>query len=436
MRLIRWMRGDFVREVDAWVDQGLVSPEQASAICRQYGIAYDEHRGRAGTPWLLLALGNLFIGLAVLTLIGANWEEIPRAVRLGGLIGATVLVQSLGVRALRAGRRERAGTIFLLGNVLFGSSIVLIAQIYHLGEHMPDGVFWWALGSLPLALILRNAVLMLFSLVLALIWAWLEYRFGFFPWLLPLFLAGSAYVLCRGPYSPTLFQLSTLGAVLWVEMLLARLWSGAGQWFAWHAEHLVFSLGLVALSFSITRWLAQVPSSHGASYGRLLQSWNLALVLVVLFGLSFASAWEDLAGARWEHLPGLMIAVAVQAGAALALAQRCAQLRVVIAALGAVSLFALAVAATLAGLDPVVSQVATNLALVGVGIALVRYGTRQRVSRPFYLGVTTILLTALLRYADLVGDYVGGAMLFAVLAAMLLGAARYWRGSQADGAKP
>ena len=33
--------------------------------------------------------------------------------------------------------------LFFLGNLFYGASIILVAQIYHLGEHMPDGVFWW-----------------------------------------------------------------------------------------------------------------------------------------------------------------------------------------------------------------------------------------------------------------------------------------------------
>ena len=37
--------------------------------------------------------------------------------------------------------------LFFLGNIFYGASIILIAQIYHLGEYMPDGVFWWDTGS-------------------------------------------------------------------------------------------------------------------------------------------------------------------------------------------------------------------------------------------------------------------------------------------------
>ncbi len=47
--------------------------------------------------------------------------------------------------------------------------------------------------------------------------------------------------------------------------------------------------------------------------------------------------------------------------------------------------------------------------------------------------MSAILLTAFMRYVDLIGDYVGGALLFAVFAALLLGAAKYWKSYQSKG---
>ena len=45
----------------------------------------------------------------------------------------------------------------------------------------------------------------------------------------------------------------------------------------------------------------------------------------------------------------------------------------------------------------------------------------------FYTGVVLVLMTALLRYFDLIGDYIGGAVLFFVCSAILFAAARFWR---------
>jgi protein-S-isoprenylcysteine O-methyltransferase Ste14 len=71
--------------------------------------------------------------------------------------------------------------------------------------------------------------------------------------------------------------------------------------------------------------------------------------------------------------------------------------------------------------------IATNLLLVITGIWLIRRGIDEAITHYFYTGVGVLLLTALFRYFDLIGDYIGGAILFIIAAIILFGAARYWR---------
>lgn len=86
--------------------------------------------------------------------------------------------------------------------------------------------------------------------------------------------------------------------------------------------------------------------------------------------------------------------------------------------------------------DAKLYQVAANLLLIGSGVLLIRRGIAEGRSHDFYLGVSVILTTGLLRYIDLIGDYVGAAILFAVFAAILLGSARYWRIKHPVGDRP
>ena len=60
-------------------------------------------------------------------------------------------------------------------------------------------------------------------------------------------------------------------------------------------------------------------------------------------------------------------------------------------------------------------------------------GIRRGTTHHFYLGILTIMTTALLRYIDLVGEYIGAACLFAFFAVILLATARYWKGRLVDG---
>src|SRR5690606_21822999 len=170
-------------ESQRWVDANIITPQQAEQIRALYPHD-DGSRGHG----LLTILGYGFIALAVITLIGANWDEIPRALRMLGVIAVTLATQGLALQRRWQGRRESAVALVFLGNMFYGAGIILIAQICHLGEHMPNGVLAWALGCAPFALLLREPWLMLQTLLLAMLWAGLQIGFGYDISLFPAFL--------------------------------------------------------------------------------------------------------------------------------------------------------------------------------------------------------------------------------------------------------
>lgn len=123
-----------------------------------------------------------------------------------------------------------------------------------------------------------------------------------------------------------------------------------------------------------------------------------------------------------------MVALAaVFSAAALYLARQCENVLSVIAIVAFYLLTLLLLLVTSDDGGAVYFQVVFNLALIGLGVRLVMKGISAGISHYFFLGVAAILLTALMRYIDLIGDYVGGALLFIVFAALLFGAASYWK---------
>lgn len=433
MRFFRLFRRGIAGEARRWVDEKLVTERQARQICGRYGVDYESGRSQTSAYGVLTGLGWLFIGLAVIVLIGGNWDEIPRAVRMTGLILLTLLTQAIALRKIRQGDDRSAAGLFLLGNLFFGASIILIAQIYHLGEHMPDGILWWALGCLPFAVMLVNPWLMLQCLLLSAVWFFTEANYGFYPLLFPLFIVGSGWVLLRGRESGPLF-LATVGAVVvWVEYSLAFLWQEQNS-LDFRTEHVAVGAALVIFLYLFGNWLKTTDSPVAGSYGATLSAWSLRLGLAGLLVLGFEEPWRELLRARWDHLPGLFGTVAVLIAAAFALSLKTGRVLLPTVLFGG---YGATLAALLACGDSgaaVYFQVVSNLVLIAGGVRLVIRGIHSGTSHYFFLGVTVILLTALTRYFDLIGDYLGGALLFAVFAALLLGAARYWKHVQERGA--
>lgn len=426
MRRTTLLKGNLARESAGWVAKDIISEVQAEEICRQYGIDYQQSKDHSVGYSVLIGLGYLFIALAVITLIGANWNEIPRGVRMTVLVGMTLAVQSVALWKYRSGAHDSARNLFLLGNFFYGASIILIAQIYHLGEHMPDGVFWWALGCLPIALLLVNTWLMLQTLILAVIWFVLEASMGFYPSLFPLFLLAAIYLLMYGKQNTLLFLVCTTGFVVWLNYSAAAYWGGS-RLIEFGAEHLPVNFGALLLAYSFSFWLSTRKDVSFRDYGRTLQMWSLGLAMIAMIVLSYEFVWRELLRANWDNLVSSFVAITLLTAASLFFAYRTSKLISVtsVAVLLFTTMAALWISARPA--HAIYFQILFNVLFVIWGIGMIVKGVHEGDSQPFFLGVLSILIVAFLRYFDLVGDYVGGALLFLFFAALVLGAARYWK---------
>lgn len=429
MRLIRLLKNDIAKEAAEWVRAELITQAQAEKICARYDVDYHQAQNHSFAYQVLIGLGYLFIGLSVITLLGANWDDIPRAVRMWGLIALTLAVQAWGIQKIFVQQYSTATGIFLLGNLFFGAAIILIAQIYHLGEHMPDGVFWWALGTLPIALILNNTWLMLQTMILALIWFVLEVSLNFYPYLFPIFLFSGLWILIRGRESILLFLSIVIGITLLFEYTLSEYWR-IQYYYDFHVEHLLSSVSLFIFAYTFSHWLNRSQSIKAQDYAAVLAVWSLRFGLVLLLILSFEAPWEELILADWENQTSMLLVVGILSLAAFFLALISQKLNpsLVIIAFYLVSVFALLNAYKES--QAIYFQITYNLVLISAGIVLILKGIQQGISHYFFLGISTILVTALMRYIDLIGDYIGGAILFMVFAILLLGAAKYWKRHQ------
>jgi uncharacterized membrane protein len=426
MELFRLFKNDLAREARQWMDDGLISREQAELICLRYGISLQDGQRRTLAYNVLMALGGLFAGLALITLIGANWEEYPRGLRMTGLVLLTLGTQSFAVNRLRQGRRSAAIAIMLLGNLFFGAAIILIAQIYHLGETMAAGVLWWALGTLPFALLMRSAWLMLQTLILALIWLFIQAFTGYAVWIFVPFLVAALWILYQARSALLLFLTTLLAGIFYFNVLLALWWSDSFMP-QFHAEHMAVNVLLFMLAWIAAHWMNTLSSERARDYAAVLSLWTLRFALITLFVLSFRDPWRALIDAGWNTFPQMLMLLIPLTTGILWFAFRCGMLPLTGGVLAGFWGVLIGVATSDNTAHALWFQVTANLVLVGMGVNLLLLGIRNGISHYFFLGISTVLLTGLLRYIDLVGDYVGAASLFLVFSLIMLGAAWYWK---------
>ncbi len=66
------------RKIQAWQEAGLINADTAARI-----RAWEAEHARPFGLWALIALGALAVGLGIVSVVAANWEDIPGQLRLG-----------------------------------------------------------------------------------------------------------------------------------------------------------------------------------------------------------------------------------------------------------------------------------------------------------------------------------------------------------------
>ncbi|AMO71855.1 DUF2157 domain-containing protein [Sphingorhabdus sp. M41] len=170
------------RKIDIWLNAGLIDSETALRIRN-----YEADRSRPLGLWSLIGLGTLAIGLGIVSLVAANWDEIPGMVRLA-VHGLLIAGTGAGIYLLQ----PRNGFLGLyLKDVLLFILAVLGATFFgHLGQvYQTSSPLWqpmtaWLLLFSPLLLLSGRGWLISLLWVVALLgtgiahWGWYMQQTG------------------------------------------------------------------------------------------------------------------------------------------------------------------------------------------------------------------------------------------------------------------
>ena len=158
------------QEAAQWELDGTITAEQARAILARYpedSAGYEAARRRQALVVGFSILGAALLGLGVITFFAANWDEIPRGVKLGALVAGVALSYSAGYLLWqRLGYTAVGIALVLLGCIIYGAGVHLIGQIYHVPVDHPDLTAFWFLGVLPLSYAIRSRPVAVLAIVL------------------------------------------------------------------------------------------------------------------------------------------------------------------------------------------------------------------------------------------------------------------------------
>ncbi|EAB6717933.1 DUF2157 domain-containing protein [Salmonella enterica subsp. enterica] len=154
-------------DIRRWVADGLID----AATGERLSSDVSRNPGRAiSFGGVLGVMAAILLAAALLLFISANWQDMPRQARVGGLFALIFAAYIGGAMLIQRGRPMFGEAFYLVGAAAFGGSIALIGQMYHLSGDETQAVLIWCLGTLLAAVGLRSAILTNAAVVLAVAW--------------------------------------------------------------------------------------------------------------------------------------------------------------------------------------------------------------------------------------------------------------------------
>ncbi|KGF70248.1 hypothetical protein LL06_06350 [Hoeflea sp. BAL378] len=142
------------RELDQWTRSGLLAPGQAQVLLADHDRRYTGFSLSA----VLAVLAAVLFGAAVIALIAANWEVIPRATRVIALLILLMAGLAAAAVAVRRGAPWVAEAALVFTLLCYGAGIALVAQMYHLSGDETGFMLTWAVGALVVSFAFASAM--------------------------------------------------------------------------------------------------------------------------------------------------------------------------------------------------------------------------------------------------------------------------------------
>ena len=161
-------RSRLAKDLDRWCEQGLIATQARDGMLKEY----DGRAPSYSLVAIVALLGMICLCFAAMTFVAANWQEMPRLMRVGLLLATMWGAYGLACFAKDRGQDWLAQGAVLLGCGIFGASIMLVAQMYHMQGQPSGAVLLWAAGTTVAAFALRSTPALILAIVLFALWHW------------------------------------------------------------------------------------------------------------------------------------------------------------------------------------------------------------------------------------------------------------------------
>lgn len=170
--------------ISRWVKEGTITKVQAKKMLA------DVSKGRkeSSSNKMIVAastIGSILLGIGAILFIASNWEKMSNIVKTLILIGSTFAAYYVGYlfKYQKQNLPKVGDALMFLGALLFGATIILVAQIYNLNANTHVLILIWLIGILPLIYVIQSMPIAGLASLLFYVWIFLFFspqRSGWF----------------------------------------------------------------------------------------------------------------------------------------------------------------------------------------------------------------------------------------------------------------
>ncbi len=163
-------RHQLQQEAKQWQEEGLIDSSLYENLATRYQFSELETSAKNRFVMIMLGLGSILLGLAIITFIAANWQVWSRELKVVLLLSLFILINTAGFYLWRQPTQSwqfRSGQgLLLLGSLVLGANIALMSQMFHQTGPVYQLYLIWGAGVLVMAYFLRSTFLGILATIL------------------------------------------------------------------------------------------------------------------------------------------------------------------------------------------------------------------------------------------------------------------------------
>ncbi len=164
------------KESEQWLADGLIDTPLFERLAQRYQFTSLDREASSKFVAILLGLGCILMGLALITFVAANWQVWSRDFKVLLLVSLFVGVNATGFylwrRSATRGLRRLGHGLLLMGGLVLGATIGLMSQLFHQSGDAYELFLVWGLGVVAMAYSLRLTSLGIMAIILLAIGYW------------------------------------------------------------------------------------------------------------------------------------------------------------------------------------------------------------------------------------------------------------------------